>query len=142
MHSFETVSICGLHIHNVNMEEAVEVCLSLAGRPAAVYTPNAEISKAAMEDPAFMALLNEGDLVIPDGAGVVLASKQLGSPLKGKVAGAELAQQLLAPMAERGLRLFLFGGKPGVAERAAERVQKDHPNLIVCGTADGYFSDE
>lgn len=137
------ISIGGLNIHNVTMQQAVGRCLELAASGGgAVYTPNAEMAKLALDDPAFLALLNRGDLVVPDGAGVVLAAKLLGTPLAGKVAGVELAQNLLAPMQQRGLSLFLFGGKPGVAQRAAQAVRAKYPGLAVCGVADGYFDDE
>lgn len=138
----QQISICGLKIHNVDMKEAVQACLDLAGRAGAVYTPNAEMADLALRQPKFLELLNGGDLIVPDGAGVVLASKLKRVPLKGKVAGIELAQNLLAPAQERGLRLFLFGSKPGVAERAAEKMKEQYPLLEICGTANGYFSDE
>ena len=43
---------------------------------------------------------------------------------------------------ETGGRLYLLGGKPGIAEQAAENMKKTHPKLCICGTADGYFKDE
>ncbi|NLT58819.1 MAG: WecB/TagA/CpsF family glycosyltransferase [Clostridiales bacterium] len=138
------VSICGLRVHDVTMAEAVLACLALVerGGPAAVYTPNAEMAKRAMDDAAFMALLNRGDLVVPDGAGVLLAARMLRRPLREKVAGVELAAALLPAFAQRGTRLFLFGGRPGIAERAAQALRQAHPGLVICGVADGYFSEE
>ena len=139
----QQISIGGLKVHNVDMRQAVERCLELAASGGgAVYTPNAEMAKLALDDPRLCALLNRGDLVVPDGAGVVLAAKLLGTPLAGKVAGVELAQNLLAPMQKQGLSLFLFGGKPGVAQRAAQALHAKYPELAVCGVADGYFDDE
>ena len=137
------ISIGGRNIQTVTMQQEAGRGLDLrAPGGGAVYTPNAEMAKLALDDPAFLALLNRGDLVVPDGAGVVLAAKLLGTPLAGKVAGVELAQNLLAPMQQRGLSLFLFGGKPGVAQRAAQAVRAKYPGLAVCGVADGYFDDE
>jgi len=140
----KSVSIGGLRIHNVNMQQAVSTCLALIDSrvPAAVYTPNAEIAKNALDDQDFLALLNDGDLVVPDGAGVVLASKILGTPLQQKVAGVELAEQLIPRLAESGARLFLLGGKPGVADLAAKNLLERNPYLNICGTAHGYFNDE
>lgn len=53
-------------------------------------TPNAEIAYEALHDETLRALINGADLVLPDGAGVVLASKLLKTPLKQKVAGVDL----------------------------------------------------
>ena len=140
----DRVSVCGLFVHNVSMDQAVAECLRLIehGGPAAVYTPNAEMAKLALDEPEFMALLNSADLVIPDGAGVVLASKMLRRPLQEKVAGVELAEHLLPELERTGARLFLFGGKPGIAEKAAGIMLQRHPGLNICGTADGYFTED
>ena len=61
--------------------------------------------------------------------------------MQGRVPGIDFATGLVARMAETGLRLYLLGAKPGVAEQAAENLKQTHPNLIVCGTHDGYFQD-
>lgn len=139
----DVVSIGGLRIDNVSMEEAVSRCMALAtSGGGAVFTPNAEMAKDALDDPKFMALLNSGDLVIPDGIGVVAAAKLLGTPLKGKVPGCDLAQRLLPELEKTGYGLFLFGSKPGVAESARDEILRRHPNLVISGVADGYFKDD
>jgi N-acetylglucosaminyldiphosphoundecaprenol N-acetyl-beta-D-mannosaminyltransferase len=58
------------------------------------------------------------------------------------VAGIAFASGLLEKMAQKGQRLFLFGAKPGIAERAAEELTARYPGLVVCGTRDGYFKAE
>lgn len=138
------IDIMGIGFDNVTMEEALQAGLSLMdrGRPAICVTPNAEIVYEAIQDASFRALLNTADLVLPDGAGVVLGAKMLGTPLKGKVAGIDFAAALTQKLAERRKRLYLLGGKPGVAEQAAENLKQKAPGLVICGTADGYFKDE
>ena len=42
---------------------------------------------------------------------------------------------------ETGNRLFLLGGKPGIAELAAKKMLEQHPKLCICGTMDGYFKE-
>lgn len=136
--------IMGIEFDNVTMDEALARAEEiLRGEKACfVVTPNAEIGYEAMKDAALCALLNEADLVLPDGAGVVLASKILKTPLKQKVAGVDFADALLARLSETGRSVYLLGGKPGIAELAAEKMREKHPELLVCGTHDGYFQDE
>ena len=138
------VNVMGVAFDNVTMAEALERAKELLDRPGADYcvTPNAEIVYEAMHDEAFCALLNDAALVLPDGAGTVLGAKLLGTPLKEKVAGIDFAANLLGILEETGKRLYLLGGKPGIAEQAAENMKKKHPGLCICGTADGYFKDE
>ena len=114
--------VLGLQFDNVTMDEAVARAEELLEAPGAsiVVTPNAEIGYEALHDAQFRALLNGADLVLPDGAGVVLAAKLRKTPLKQKVAGVDFADRLLGVLAETGKTLYLLGGKPGIAELAAQ----------------------
>ena len=136
--------ILGLQFDNVTMEEALALGEGFldGDRAAVVVTPNAEIGYDASKDPEFCAMLNQADLMLPDGAGVVLAAKLRKTPLKGKVAGIDFARNMLSVFARRGTKLYLLGSKPGVAEQAAEKMKELAPGLVICGTADGYFKDE
>ena len=136
--------VLGVQYDNVTMEEAVAAGRAfLTGtKTAFCVTPNAEMAYEALHDEAFREVLNSADLVLPDGAGVVLGAKILKTPLKQKVAGIEFAQNMLPVYEELGSRLYLLGSKPGVAELAAEKMLEKHPKLVICGTADGYFKDE
>ena len=136
--------VLGLQFDNVTMDEAsARAEQILAGKKTCyAVTPNAEIAYEALYDETLRALINGADLVLPDGAGVVLASKLLKTPLKQKVAGVDFADRLLGVLAETGKTLYLLGGKPGIAELAAEKMREKHPGLQICGTADGYFKDE
>ena len=136
--------ILGVAFDNVTMAEAVDRAMALLARegPHLVVTPNAEIVQQARSDPEFAALIAQADLVLPDGVGVVYASRILGRPLKARVPGVDFASALMDAMAKAGKRLFLLGAKPGVAEEAARRLAGQHPGLIVCGTHDGYFQED
>ena len=136
--------IMGIAFDNVTMQQALERAAEILRGEKTCYavTPNAEIAYEALKDEKLRALLNEADLVLPDGAGVVLASKILKTPLKQKVAGVDFADGLLGLLAGSGKSVYLLGSKPGIAELAAEKMKQKHPGLIVCGMHDGYFQDE
>lgn len=140
----ETKKIAGLNFVSATVPEAIEAALNLVltGKGGMIVTPNAEIGKQAIDDPQFRALLNSAELVVPDGAGVVLAGKLLGAGLKGKVAGIDLGLGLLPRLAEHGIPVFLLGSKPGVADAAAEKLKKQIPGLDICGTQHGYFKED
>lgn len=138
------IDILGVAFDNVTMEEAVERAQQLLAQegPHLVVTPNAEIVQQAQGDEEFASLIAGADLVIPDGVGVIYASKILGRPLKGRVPGVDFAANLMTEMAKRSQRLFLLGAKPGVAELAAANLMAKYPGLAVCGTHDGYFRED
>ena len=136
--------IMGVRFDNVSMDEAVAAAAELIGRDCAAccVTPNSEIVYETLHDPGLRELVNSADLVLPDGSGVVLAARILGTPLKQKVAGIDFAEQLAGYLAREGLRLYLLGAKPGIAELAAQKLCERHPGLQIAGLADGYFKDE
>lgn len=138
------IDVMGIRFDNVTMEEALLKAEEILSEPGASYvvTPNAEIAYEAMADEELMELVNGADLVLPDGAGVVLGSKILKTPLKQKVAGVDFADGLLGLLAQTGRSVYLLGSRPGIAELAAENMIKKHPGLQICGMADGYFKDE
>jgi N-acetylglucosaminyldiphosphoundecaprenol N-acetyl-beta-D-mannosaminyltransferase len=131
-------------IDRVTMTQAVERCLQFiaSGQPHMVVTPNAEIAYAAAENPALAAIINEADLVVPDGAGVVLASRILGDPVPEKVAGTDLATRLVGELNKTGGRIFLLGTKPEVVAKAAENLRAQYPGLATVGFHHGFWTPE
>ncbi len=116
---------------------------STASIPHVVHTPNAEALLLSISDSSYGALFSDADLILPDGDGLLLAAKLMHTPLKcKKVAGIDFFAQILSVCANTGKRVFLLGGKPGVAQNAAKRLCEMHPNLQICGTHDGYFSKQ
>ena len=138
------VDVLGVGFDNVTMEQAVAEGVRLMNTAGAHYvaTPNPEIIETCREDQSAMEAVCGADLVVADGIGVIYGAKILGTPLKGRVPGIELAQNLMKKMAENGKTLFLLGAKPGVAESAADKLRVAYPGLHIVGTHDGYFKED
>ncbi len=107
-----------------------------------IYTPNPIILQNAKKDPALLSALRSADLCLADGIGVRIAARILGVPLPTHLAGIEFAEAMLAEAEKKGLRVYLLGGRPHIAEKAAENLKKKHPNLQICGTHHGYFDND
>lgn len=139
----QRVNIHGLQYENVTLAEAAARALDLASgnKPAMLVTPNPEILWEGLHNPELFTALTEADLVLPDGIGILIASRILGTPIEHKVAGVEVGEELLRLSGERGLCVTFLGGKPGVAEEAARRMTEKYPNLRVVGCFDGYFKN-
>lgn len=138
------INVLGVDFDNLSKQEFADRAREMLklGQKGYCVTPNAEIVYEAVQDASFRELLNGAALVLPDGAGVVLGAKILGTPIREKVAGIEFGETVCGLLAETGGRLYLLGSKPGIAEKAGENLTKRHPGLVICGTADGYFQDE
>lgn len=140
----EKVDILGVMVDSVTMDDAVKKVKEFLSSDEAkvIFTPNSEIIMAAKEDGSFRDLLNTADLIVPDGIGVVKAAKILGHPMPERVGGFDLTCSVMPYLNEEKKSLFIFGGKPGVADKAAENLKKEYPDLVIAGTNDGYFTDD
>ena len=136
--------IMGVGFDDLTLDEAAKAAAGMieAGGFHYVVTPNPELVDRARREEPFRQALNGADLVLPDGIGVVYAAKILGRPLKGRCPGIDFAGKLMEHMSRTGLRLYLLGAKPGVAEAAAARLEAKYPGLVICGTHDGYFKED
>lgn len=137
----ERANILGCEVDLVSMEQAVAAIEQMveSGRPHQVVTLNAELIYQAREDDQLQSLINQADLVTPDGIGVVWAAGRLGYSPAGRVTGIDLLEQLAARTAGRGWKIYLLGSAPGVAEQAGRNLQERYPGLQVAGTHHGYF---
>lgn len=137
------INILGVCFDRVNMEEAVQIALRLFDKESkgTIFTPNPEIVMAAYENKQLQENLNQGSLVIPDGIGVIIGAKLIGRPLKERVAGYDLVQNMFMKLASTERTIYFYGAKPGVAKLAAEKMITKFPGLKIVGTWDGYEKD-
>lgn len=109
--------------------------------PSFIVAINPEKIMKAQNDNSLRKLLNSARIQIPDGVGVLVASRLLGGKIRNRVTGIDLMQNIVNRANARGYRVFMLGAKPGVAERAAEILKEKHSNLNIVGIRDGYFED-
>jgi len=107
-----------------------------------VVTLNAEMAMQAEGNPTLSEIIRSAELVIPDGAGVVLYLRLKGRRLR-RCPGIELAETLLRQAGQlEQCPVFFFGGAPGVAQTAAEVWRGKIPGVAIAGTQHGYLSPE
>lgn len=143
----DRIPLMGVEIDALREPEVVEHVVGAAGRRegGVVITPNLDLLRQRAESPALAPLFSEADLVVADGMPLLWAAQLSGRPLPGRVAGSDLIWSISRAGAAHGLRVFLLGGEPGVAEAAANRLAAAAPGLRVVGTAGappGFDRDE
>ncbi|MYL20138.1 WecB/TagA/CpsF family glycosyltransferase [Halobacillus litoralis] len=111
-------------------------------RQSFIVAINPEKILKAQEDQDLKALLNKATYQIPDGVGVLLASKLKKGGIKERVTGIDMLLTLCEQAAANGKSVFLYGAKPGVAAEAKDKLVEQYPNLHVAGVMDGYEKDE
>ncbi|QIB69137.1 WecB/TagA/CpsF family glycosyltransferase [Aminipila butyrica] len=147
MENNKRIRILDVPVDMVNNEQAMEIFKGLMERPGCdlIVTPNSEIVLNATRDEELKMLIEEAGLIIPDGIGLVYASKIVGEPLRERVTGVDFLNSILAYLEETGKSVYLLGSKPANEERpsvaalAGENMQIKYPKLKIAGTHDGYF---
>jgi len=119
----------------------VETELGASGPPRAVVAVNPEKVIRAQRDPRLLAALRSSALLVPDGIGVVLASRLLGLGRMERVPGSELMPRICEIAARRGVGIYLFGAAPEVNEKAAAVLRERYPRLQVAGRHHGYVAE-
>jgi len=140
----KTINILGTKFHHVTRSEAaafIVKCLQ-ERKKASVFTPNPEIVMEAYHDFKLQAILNESELVVPDGIGVVIASKLLGRPLPERVAGYDLVQEVFNQIQKMEIKVYFLGAGQGIAELAKRKMEEKYTNLKIVGVHNGYFNND
>jgi len=106
-------------------------------RTRQICTVSPEFIMIAQESPDFMRVLQQADLCVADGVGLLFAARYLGRSLPERVTGSDGVPRIAQRAAREGWSLFLLGAAPGVAEQAATRLVEQHPGLQIAGTYAG-----
>ena len=112
--------LLGLPFDAVTLDGAVSRIAQAVNErsPLFLSTPNLNFLIASQRDPAFQRSVLNSDLSVADGMPIVWIARLLGIPLPGRVAGSDIFEALMR--GEGGpIKVYLFGGEEGVAERAA-----------------------
>lgn len=142
-HQKATSTVLGLPLHVLdNYLQWLSDCLA-DNQGAHVVTLNAEMAMQAEQDDALATVIRDADLVVPDGAGVVIYLRLRGEQIN-RCPGIELAESMIkaASLPETSAPLFFFGGAPGVAEHAVQKWQKELPGMAIAGIQHGFVKPE
>jgi N-acetylglucosaminyldiphosphoundecaprenol N-acetyl-beta-D-mannosaminyltransferase len=109
-------------------------------RPLLIVAVNPEKVIKAQSDASLREFIEQAGLRIPDGVGLLIASRMRRGALRERVTGVDLFLALCARAAERGWRIYLLGARTEVVESAATELERRHPGIAIAGARDGYFS--
>ena len=139
----EQVNILGVRVHSLTMAEAVDQVETYIDEKmvALIATANAEMLMRTTEDSELKDILNKADLVVPDGAGTVWAANHLGHAMPERVAGYDLAQELMKLAPGKNQKIYFFGSAPGVAEKAKAKAEELYPGINIAGLRNGFFTE-
>ena len=134
----DRVFILGVPVDKVSSAQVCDLILQFTSgsQQKHIATPNSEMLVEASKNKAFKDLLNRTDLNIPDSAGLILASKFIKNPLIERVTGVDTVKKTCSKLDSKN-SVFLLGAGSGAAEKAAENLKKDNPEIVIAGTYSG-----
>ena len=135
-----SVNVLGVRIQVMTDQQVFSTVLPWMRdeRPHSVYIVNAATANLAYEQRLYRDCLNRGHLVLNDGTGVRWAARWQGVQLAHNHVGTDLIPAICATCRDWPLRVFLFGGRPGVPELAAATLSRTFPDILISGYHHGY----
>jgi N-acetylglucosaminyldiphosphoundecaprenol N-acetyl-beta-D-mannosaminyltransferase len=139
-------ALLGLVFDRIDLDGAVrhiQHCVATR-RPCFLSTPNVNFVAAAAHEREFRGSVLRSDLSVADGFPIVLAARWMGLAFPGRVAGADLFERLQhsgRAAQQQPIKLFLFGGPPGVGAQAAAQLNAQAQGFECVGHDEGGFGD-
>jgi N-acetylglucosaminyldiphosphoundecaprenol N-acetyl-beta-D-mannosaminyltransferase len=134
MKNFEKIFLLGVGFTNATEDEVLEFIVTGLGKLTEKYyivTPNPEILVIADKDLNYKDILNGAKLALPDGIGVMMGAQLVGRPLKQRIHGVDLVENLCREVSNRPITVGFLGAGPNVAEKTMECLRKKYPGLRV-----------
>lgn len=134
------IDILGVPVSAITYDswlQQIDYWICSGSRPQHVCTVNPEFIMIAKSDPIFFNILNRAAICVPDGVGLLWASRRLGTSLPERVTGSDGVPLIARHAAERGWKIFFLGAGEGVADKAATILQARYDRLQVVGTYGG-----
>jgi len=132
------VKILGFNVDSFTFDEAVDYAYTHHGQ---IITINPEMISAAHSKPEFASVIEDAELVVPDGIGVELGLKILGHRVR-RIAGVELGKALIVKFSKEGKSVAMVGAKPEVVDLAVKKLKDEIPQLNIVYSHHGYFKDD
>ena len=137
----KTVKILGVDFINEHFDGMVDLISTkiVEEQKTFIVTANPEIVMHAHKDNEYYSIIKEADYVVPDGYGIILASKLLKQPLKERVTGFDLTISLLEKANRLNWSIYLLGGQAEVNALATNNITEKYPNIKIAGSHHGFF---
>jgi N-acetylglucosaminyldiphosphoundecaprenol N-acetyl-beta-D-mannosaminyltransferase len=138
------IQILNTNIHNYSMSETLELINTSIKNKQQIHhvVVNAGKMVSMQKDLKLRESVNNCDLINADGQAVVWASRFLGKPLKERVAGIDLMEQLVELSYKNNYKIYFLGAKEDIVKTVTEKYADRYSKNIISGYRNGYFSKD
>ena len=139
----KVIDFLGIKVSVLTTDEIIEKILefTLSGNHKMITYLNAHCVNVSFADPEYKNILNAANIVYADGISIVWGSKLLGKPLPERLTDLDFFDILAKDAAKKDISFYFLGGRPKVAELAADKLRERFPNLNIVGIHHGYFTE-
>ncbi|PAE19775.1 WecB/TagA/CpsF family glycosyltransferase [Robertmurraya siralis] len=134
----------GVDVSPLNYEEIIDDIRQRieAGKQSTIIAVNPEKVMAANNNSDLKNLINDSTYQIPDGVGIILASKLKKGNIRSRVTGVDMMERLIRFAAEEDRKVFLYGAKEEVVVKAKKNLEEKYQGLNIVGYENGYVQDQ
>ena len=134
----------GVKVITLNYDEIIEDIKKRmdSNLKSTIIAVNPEKVMTAGKDESIKSLINEATYQIPDGVGILIASRLKGGHIHSRVTGVDMMERLLKFAADEGKKVFMYGAKEEVVTKAKENIEKTFPAIQITGYSNGYNKDQ
>ncbi len=138
----KTAKLFEYDIADVTQKEALDNALRLieGNKPAQIVTINPEMVNFSFKNAEFAKLLQDADMLIPDGVGIKIAMNLLGKKIN-RIAGIDFAYKLLQDCEKSGIPVAMIGTSENILNKAVENIKNSMPDLKIVYTHNGFFDN-
>lgn len=144
MNQKESIHVMGCPVHDLTMSETIAEVEKAVRERRQIHHVVVNAAKLVQmrDDPVLRESVVSSDLINADGASVVLLSRLKGTPLKERVAGCDLMQELVDVAGKKGWKIYFFGAEEEVVREVVSRYSREYGPDIVAGYRNGYYKEE
>ena len=134
----------GVNVIALNYDEIIEDIKKRMeeGLTSTIIAVNPEKVITASQDEQVKTLINDATYQIPDGVGILIASRLKGGDIQSRVTGVDMMDRLLKFAADEGKKIFMYGAKEEVVALAKVKIEEKYPSIQITGYSNGYTKDE
>lgn len=140
----QKINFLGTQVDNLSMSETLSLIEESIEHKEKIIREDINAAKIVwmQNDPKFKQIIQKADLINADGQSIILASKLLGKPIKERVSGIDLMEEIVSSAHKKQWKVFFLGASEEVVSKTVNTYIDKYSEKIIAGYHNGYFTKE
>ncbi len=125
--------ILGQKVDYATFEKAIDNIIQLTNKQRSSYicASNVHMVMESFDSNNYQKIINNADIVVPDGKALVWAQKILGNKNAEQVRGEDVTRALCEMASEKGFPVGFYGSTPSLLEKIVDILTNNYSNLNI-----------